>query len=1074
MTLKPIFLSGIVLFLVMTFSSYAQVFNEQANSNIDGLMYSDISWADYNNDSFMDFVICGWDASYNTHTQLYKNNGDNTFTEQTGITLEPVTVGSTAWADYNNDGWIDLAIMGQSSSGAYITKLYKNTGTGFEEQTGIELTGMAAGDIDWADFNNDGFIDLSIFGQGAGTSYLGKIYKNNGDNTFTELTDAGITGMSLSTVKWADFDNDGFKDLIINGYATNVYTTKLYKNNGDETFTELELDNLPYLAYGDIAVGDCNNDGLLDFLIAAQQSNYFPITKLFVNNGGFSFTEQSSLQLPGFKQGSVAWADYDADGWSDFIITGLNETSSHETKLFKNNGDLTFTEQTNETFINTAGGSAQWADFNNDQKIDVIITGNTNTTPETKLYLNNSTQANDMPQPPSQLTTTVNGHAVELAWNQASDSQTLSDALTYNIYIYNTGNGDTVWNSASNKTTGELILPQMGQLQSQTSLTLDSLDYGNYNWAVQTVDNGFESSLFSPEQTFSIDREEQIIIFPEIPEKEYNSNAFLLNASSSSSLPISYASSNQEVAIISSNMVIIKGIGTTTITAMQAGNEQYQPAPDVQQTLTVVPGNITIKADSIFKEFGDADPELTYTITQGQLVNSDTFTGKLSRQAGEEIGTYTISQNTLTLNENYILQFEEGVFTITQRFVTVKAEKQSINYGDETPPLTYIIETGSLMEGDSFSGNMERGPGNQAGTYLILQGSLSLPAKYDLTFITDTLFIKKALLQVVAQNKEAYRGSPMPKLTYNIAGFVNNEDSTVIDTLPQITTIEKTDTTPGEYPIFFTGGIDNNYEMVFTPGILTIIPLQEQSISFESIAEKTYGDSSFVLQAKASSGLPVLFTVADTTVAQISGTTIHIKNAGTTEITASQEGNEAYLAAEPVSHTLVVNKAPQTIIITLPDSLDIALEEYEYTATSTSGLPVTLSSDNIGVVSVMGNKLLLNGLGEVALTARQGGNSNYLASDEIIKNMLVYSTVSLLTKESVKLEVYPNPTSGSLNIAAPKKGIAQVFSLNGVKLFKVDAKSNKLVLNLHHLPKGVYILQYIVRGKTYKTLIEKE
>jgi hypothetical protein len=251
------------------------------------------------------------------------------------------------------------------------------------------------------------------------------------------------------------------------------------------------------------------------------------------------------------------------------------------------------------------------------------------------------------------------------------------------------------------------------------------------------------------------------------------------------------------------------GSGTHLLTAAYAGDAYFMP-DSASQSIEVVRRPVTVSADALSKVYGDPDPELTYQITEGSLVFSDTFNGTLSRVAGEDAGQYEILQGSLALPADYQLTYVSAYLTIekatpscevtgysleydreahtasgictgvldeelagldlsgtshsdvgtyagdlwsftdvtgnyndqngtvddeiTKRFVTVNADPVSKVFGQPDPPLTYQVTAGYLLEGDNFSGELTRQPGEDIGTYAILQGSLSLPDYYQLNY----------------------------------------------------------------------------------------------------------------------------------------------------------------------------------------------------------------------------------------------------------------------------------------------------------------------------------------------------
>lgn len=194
----------------------------------------------------------------------------------------------------------------------------------------------------------------------------------------------------------------------------------------------------------------------------------------------------------------------------------------------------------------------------------------------------------------------------------------------------------------------------------------------------------------------------QTITFGALPAKIYGDADFAPAATASSGLTVTYSSSNTSVATIVSGNIHITGAGTAIIYADQAGDVSYNSAPQVSQTLTVTARPITVTADLMWKVDGAADPSpLTYQITSGSLVGSDTFSGSLSRVGGETVGAYAINQNTLTAGSNYILTYVGNTFyidalmTMTQPNCTIvgptSARVNTTPHYDITPLADYKL-----------------------------------------------------------------------------------------------------------------------------------------------------------------------------------------------------------------------------------------------------------------------------------------------------------------------------------------------------------------------------------------------
>ncbi|MEG3934322.1 Ig-like domain-containing protein, partial [Microcoleus sp. T3_B1] len=322
-------------------------FVEDSNISLSGGDYGSASWADYNEDGNVDLLLTGMQYG----SILYKNTGSG-FTQNTGISLPGVRNSSVAWADYNGDGKQDLLLTGD----AYprISRIYKNQGTGFTEDTNISLPGVSFGSVAWADYNGDGKQDFLLTGYAPFTlGIVSKLYKNTGTG-FTEDTSISLPGVSTSSVAWADYNGDGKQDFLLTGNSASGEISKLYKNTGSGFVVDTTI-SLPGVQEGSVAWADYNGDGKQDFLLTGYGANFVRTSKLYKNTGS-GFTEDTSISLPGVGGSSVAWADYNGDGKQDFVLMG-----SSITKVYKNNSvypDITVPRINSLTPINNANSVA--------------------------------------------------------------------------------------------------------------------------------------------------------------------------------------------------------------------------------------------------------------------------------------------------------------------------------------------------------------------------------------------------------------------------------------------------------------------------------------------------------------------------------------------------------------------------------------------------------------------------------------------------------------------------------------------------------------------------------------------
>lgn len=354
------------------------------------------AWGDYDNDGDEDIVAVG---TYQPHT-LYRNNGDGTFTNvaaQAGI-ADPRGGWGSLFADYDNDGYLDLYITRGGWSGAAENTLYHNNGDG----TFTDVT-HAAGVADpqssfcaaWADYDNDGYLDLYIADGVIGDGAANVLYHNNGDGTFTNTAEsAGVanTGNSLGTA-WGDYDKDGYIDLhVVNFGQSNV----LYRNNGDGTFTDVTPTTGMNIPVTDAFVTfflDVDNDADLDLFIsnsgsfqafiAGQITGTAPHDGdrqvLYRNNGDGTFTDvtRESGLYHAFGAMGANFGDIDSDGYLDiYLATGAPQMGRLERDaLFRNNGDGTFTDATFALGLGNIGKGhgVTFGDVDTDGDVDIYV-----------------------------------------------------------------------------------------------------------------------------------------------------------------------------------------------------------------------------------------------------------------------------------------------------------------------------------------------------------------------------------------------------------------------------------------------------------------------------------------------------------------------------------------------------------------------------------------------------------------------------------------------------------------------------------------------------------------------------
>ncbi len=199
-----------------------------------------------------------------------------------------------------------------------------------------------------------------------------------------------------------------------------------------------------------------------------------------------------------------------------------------------------------------------------------------------------------------------------------------------------------------------------------------------------------------------------------------------------------------------------------------------------------------------------------------------------------------------------------------------------------------------------------------------------------------------------------------------------------------------------------------------------------QTISFSALPPKTYGDSPFLVTATASSGLPISYTTAPPSICTNSGNLITIIGAGDCSVTASQPGNADYNPATPVSQTVVIFKANQTINFGALPNATYLDPPFAVTATATSGLAVTFGVT--GNCSISGNMVTITGAGSCAVTASQLGNANYNAAQAVSRTFSIAKASQTIVFGLLATKVYTDaPFTVSATVAS---GLPVTFTVS--------------------------------------------
>lgn len=295
-------------------------------------------WADYDNDGDLDVFVANQRDAPN---RLYRSD-DGAFSRVAGPwDVDGGRSFSAAWVDVDGDGRLDLHVLnGRDGDGGQPDFLYRNVGGGFQRVRGLALVDdtLPSGGATWADYDGDGDPDLFLPVQSTGTT--NRLFRNDGDLRFTEV--AGEAGLSTdplpyspasSAARWVDYDGDGDLDLFV---GTTGAIDLLYRNDGGHfTRTDFGRIGLDATYVSDITWVDLDNDVDLDLVIAVWGGG----SEIYRNNGtGLVPAEAGDFGRRINFGSSIAAADYDGDGDLDLYLTQwpVNEAGGMPNELYRN------------------------------------------------------------------------------------------------------------------------------------------------------------------------------------------------------------------------------------------------------------------------------------------------------------------------------------------------------------------------------------------------------------------------------------------------------------------------------------------------------------------------------------------------------------------------------------------------------------------------------------------------------------------------------------------------------------------------------------------------------------------
>lgn len=483
--------------------------------------------ADYDSDGDLDIAVLGSYIVYNQGGEerliLIENNGSVDSTtwnfSYTDVPLGALSIGSSdlSWGDLDGDGDQDLALGTENQTVIYrndagtLNLLQTNLPGYWEEnsQAEFDLRSMT-----WADFDNDGDMDLLIPSVFNDTSYTYEtvLMRNDGPDgasgwSFTSLNSVFAKTEHAQSL-WADYDGDQDLDLLLVNIAPlfDDGFVRRYRNDGNGIFTGEDILGTLSVEQGEAQWGDYDGDGDLDILVAGNvkelDSTYTPLTLRIYRNDSEIYFPVEVIADP-YSEGwfdftAATWADYDSDGDMDILLAGNYNSGSNiegRARIYTNTNGV-FTDSGNELPSPRAagdrGGAFSWLDIDNDGDLDYFIAGqyfvpggNGLVEAQMHVYRNDVAGQNDSPSSPTGLDISLLGeNTVRLSWLPAYDDHTPGVALTYDLEIYH----------GTIPVTIPVRLPEPGNVSAVAEWLLTGLPDGDYNWTIRAVDAAYLGS----------------------------------------------------------------------------------------------------------------------------------------------------------------------------------------------------------------------------------------------------------------------------------------------------------------------------------------------------------------------------------------------------------------------------------------------------------------------------------------------------------------------------------------------------------------------------------------------------
>lgn len=463
---------------------------------------------DFDNDDDLDLFVAFRDDKISESRLYIFDNGQYLLFNQRFPMMEYNS--ASEWLDVNGDGWLDLLIKFEEDFKPQVQLFVSNKAKSFTSTIVSDnlLSSQWYGAFHFSDYDNDTDLDLIVQAKvEPGEKKKARILKNDGHFKFAK-TDIVFEGVVAGSNPWFDYNQDGFMDfLFIQQISCSEYRLIVYKNNSGLNFERLDTGiralsgEFPFEFSGEIAWGDYDDDGDSDLIWSGitSCSNGEGSSDVIVNNQGI-FTKQNKPFKSLLAEAHLGLIDFDNNGGLDLITYGdPRSADTNSVNFFRRSIAGLEKMILYETPRSHQSGGMAIGDIEGDGDIDVAIAGEVSFADSRILiYKNNSAEGwskkNLQPSAPKSLQVELKGKEIKIIWQASSDDTTPTRSLTYNIQL--TRNDSVIIDSYSNKNGNrKYFIP--GNAGHRTSWLYNNLEDGHYSVSVQAIDNAYSGSSFS-------------------------------------------------------------------------------------------------------------------------------------------------------------------------------------------------------------------------------------------------------------------------------------------------------------------------------------------------------------------------------------------------------------------------------------------------------------------------------------------------------------------------------------------------------------------------------------------------